>query len=360
MKNKISNFEVFSIFVLSIVSSTIGLSLYMTIKIASIDSYIGVIIGTIIGIIPFLIFLLIFNYKKDKTIYDKNTYLFGNIFGNIINYLLTILFFVVASTLLFNLGNFIVSQYLVDTPLIYILIILGLILFYILNKGIEAISRISIIFVIIFILFFIFGSFTLTGEVKLDNLKPILEFGIYKPIIAGLINSLITTMPFFTILIIPKDNIRDKEKNTKYLIIGYIISSIILITISFLPCAILGKYLINLYQYPGYISLKKISLFKFIDRIENFLSFHWIISSIIAIVMSLYYVKSNIKKNDNNKILNIIICMLMVFLSYKLFKNNTVFNNYIYHVYPYILIGIFSIFVIASINIIIRKLLKKE
>lgn len=360
MKEKISSIQIFSIFILSFVSSSIGLSLYMTIKIASIDSYIGVLIGSIIGIIPFLIFLYIFNYKKDKTIFEKNIFLFGKILGNIINYLLSILFFFIGAIILFNLSNFIVSQYLYDTPLLHILILFGIVLYHILNKGIETISRVSFIFTIIFLSFFIFGVIVLNNEVKLDNLKPILEFGLYKPFIAGCANSIITTIPFYTILVIPKNNITDKEKTTKYLIIGYIISVIMLFMISFISTSILGKYLINLYQYPGYMTLKKVSIFNFIDRIENFLSLHWILSCFITITMTLYYIKSNIKRNGNSKILNIILCLTIIIFSYKLFKNNTIFNNYIYYVYPYILLSVLIISIIITINIIIRKALKKE
>lgn len=360
MKEKISSIQLFSMFILSFISSSIGLSLYMTVKIASIDSYIGVLIGSFIGIIPFLIFLYIFNYKKDKTIFEKNTILFGKVFGNIINYILVILFFFVGAIILFNLSNFIVSQYLADTPLIYILILFGIILYHILNKGIETISRVSTIFCLIFLSFFVFGVIVLNKDVKLDNLKPILEFGLNKPLIAGCANSIITTIPFYTILVIPKNNIIDNKKTTKYLVIGYIISSFMLFMISFISTSILGKYLINLYQYPGYMTLKKVSIFEFIDRIENFLSLHWILSCFITITMILYYIKSNIKRNGNSKLLNIILCLSMIIFSYKAFKNSTVFNNYIYYVYPYVLLAIFTISVLTIINIFIRKIFKKK
>lgn len=355
MKNKINNIEIFSIFLLSYVSSSIGLSLFLAIKKANIDAYIGIFIGTIIGIIPLLIFLYIFNYQKDKPIYDKITNLFGKIMGNIINILLTILFFVVASTILYNISNFIVSQYLVDTPLIYILVISSLIIIYILTKEIEVIARISSIFMVIFISFFIFGFSTLKSSLLIDNIKPILEFGLKKPLIVGLINSLITTIPTFAILIIPKKNINNDEKTEKYLIISYVISSIILVSISFAACSVLGKYLIGLYQYPGYIALKRISIFKFIDRIENFLSLHWILSSFIAVIMCIYYVKDNIKRKKNSTILNTIILLVITILSYKLFRNNTQFNNYIYYIYPYILLAIFIIFVIITLRILLKK-----
>ena len=83
----------------------------------------------------------------------------------------------------------------------------------------------------------------------------------------------------------------DKEKVTKFILSGYFLSGIIVFSVSLLSNCILGKYLIELYQYPGYLSLKKISLFGFIDRIENFMSLHWILSSFINMSMILYFIK---------------------------------------------------------------------
>lgn len=360
MKEKINSIQFTSTFILCIISSSIGLSLYTTIKIASIDSYISVVIGSILGLIPLILFLYIFNYQIDAPIYKKNTLIFGKIFGNIINIIITILYLIIGITILFNLGNFIVSQYLSETPLLLILIVLGLTIFYIINKGIETITRVSSIFIVIVIFSFIFSFIYLFQEIKLDNLKPILEFGLKKPLLGGFVNMLITTSPIFTLLIFPKENITDEEKITKYIIIGYIISAIIIFLISFLSNAILGKYLIKLYQYPGYISLKKISLFNFIDRIENFLSIHWILSCFICLSIILYYIKTNIKRKGNSKLLNIFLCIIVIILSYNIFKNNTQFNNYIYMYYPYILLTLLIIYIIIALSIIIKKKITKK
>ena len=57
MKEKINSIQLASIFTLLIFSSSIGISLYTTIKIASIDSYISVFLGGLLGIIPLLLVL---------------------------------------------------------------------------------------------------------------------------------------------------------------------------------------------------------------------------------------------------------------------------------------------------------------
>lgn len=359
MKEKINSLQLTSSFILIIISSSIGLSLYTTIRIASIDSYLSVLIGSLLGIIPFLIFLYIFNFKKELPLSNKITLVFGNILGKIINTIITIGYFIVGITIIFNLGNFIVSQYLADTPLIFILLVLTFTVYHAINKGIETITRVSSIFLVIVLFLFTFSFAYLVREIKLDNLKPILEFGIQKPLWASFINMLITLGPIFTLLIIPKDNLVDKEKFTKMAIIGYIISSLTIFLVSFMSNAILGKYLTSLYQYPGYISLKRISLFGFIDRIENFLSLHWILSSFINLSVILYFLKGNIKKSQNSKILNLILCFSISYIAYLVFYNNTVFNNYTYHIYPYLILSLFIVFIIIAIRIFIYQKLKK-
>ena len=355
MKKKISSPQMFSIFILCFISSLVDISFYTIIKFATVDSYISVFIGTIIGIIPLLIFLYIFNNYSTKSIDEKNILLFGKIFGTFINYLLAILFFIIGATLLFDISNFTISQYLDDTNIIYILILFGITIYHINNKGIEVIGRVSTIFLFIFFLLFTIGEIPLIKNISLDNLKPILEYGLNKPLLAGFINSIITTIPTYSLLIISKDNITDKKKATKYLIIAYIISSITVFIISFTSISILGKCLINLYQYPGYIILKKVSIFHFIERIENFLSFYWIISSFITITMALYYTKSIIKKGKNSKLFNIILVTIMILFSFYFFKNTTIFNNYIFYIYPYILRLILFIHIIILIKIALNK-----
>lgn len=358
MKEKINSIQLVSAFILMIVSSSIGLSLYTTIRVASIDSYICVLVGSLLGIIPFIIFLYIFNYEKDKPLHEKINLVFGKVVGTILNALITIIYFIIGITVIFNLSNFVVSQYLADTPLLLILLTIGLVIYHALNKGIETITRASSIFILIVLFLFTFSFAYLIREMNLDNLKPILEFGIQKPLWGAFLNMLITLAPIFSILIIPKDNLVDKEKFTKYGIVGYLISAIIIFLVSFMSNAILGKYLTKLYQYPGYISLKRISLFGFIDRIENFLSFHWILGSFINLAIILYFLKGNIKRGKNSKIVNLILCLATIFISYKIFYNNTVFNNYTYHIYPYILMILFSIFIILAIGIFIKKKIK--
>ena len=360
MKEKISSIGFVSTYILCLVSSSIGLSLYTTIKLAGHNSYIGTLTGIFMGLIPLLLFLYIFNYKKDLPLYEKTMYIFGKVIGTIVNVVITLLYFVIGITVLFNLGNFIVSQYLSDTPLLLVMAVFILVVFHIINKGIETITRVGSICIVIVLALFLFSFINLFMEFQLDNLKPFLEFGLKNPVIGGFINMLIALSPMYTLLIIPKNNLVDKEKVNKYIWIGYFVSGAVVFLVSFLSNGVLGRYLIELYQYPGYISLKKISLFGFIDRIENFMSLHWILSTFINLSMILYFIKTNVKRKGNSKILNFILCILIVVVSYSVFDNNTVFINYTYKIYPYFLGGLMVIFLVVYVGIFVKRRIEKK
>ena len=354
MKEKINNLELSSTIFLILFSCTIGIAPYTTIKIAGINAYIGVIIGTIIGLVPLLMFIYISNYEIDKPLYIKTKIIFGKVLGTIINIILIILYLILATTILFNTSNFIISQYLTDTPIILVTIIFALTGYHAINKGINTITKTSLIYTIIIIVLFILATIGLIPEIELDNLKPILEYGINKPFIAGLTYSLILTIPISSLVTIPKSNIDNYQKTTKYIIITYLITTIMVFFMSFVTSACLGKYLLLQYQYPVYMTLKRISIFGFIDRIENFLSIEWILSSFIVYTIPLCYIKDTIT-NKNNKIINLIIIIITIVLSINIFKNNTSFNYYLDSIYPYILLSLLIVFIIIFIFTCIKK-----
>ncbi len=354
MKERINNLQLSSILFLLLYSGCIGIIPYIIIQRVNIDSFISGIIGSLFGFISILILIYIFNYDIDNPIYIKTKVLFGKVVGNIINYLLVFCYLVIAVTLLFNISNFIISQYLTNTPLIVVTITLGSVCLYAINKGIYTISKISFIYVVIIVILFVLGIMLLKSDINIDNIKPILEFGIKSPFISSFIYTLLFCSPMNCILVIPKGSIENSNNSNRYLIITYLIVSIMTCLVIFVSSGVLGKYLIDIYQYPFYITLKKISIFGFIDRIENFLSVQFILSSFVSVSMVIYYIKSSIK-SDNNLFMSFITTIIVIFLATFVFKSNTIFNNYLSNIYPYILIIPSFIYLFIFIGIFIKK-----
>lgn len=358
MKERINNLQLSSILFLLLFSGCIGIIPYVIIQRVNIDSFISGIIGSFIGFIPLFILIYIFNYDIDNPIYIKTKVLFGNFIGSIINYLLIFCYLIIGVTLLFNISNFIISQYLTNTPLIVVTMTFGSVCLYAISKGIYTISKISFIYVVIIVILFVLGIILLKSDIKIDNIKPILEFGIKSPFISSFIYTLLFCSPMNCILVIPKSSIENSNSSNRYLIITYLIVSIMICLVIFVSSGVLGKYLIDIYQYPFYITLKKISVFNFIDRIENFLSVQFILSCFVSISMIIYYIKSSIKR-DNNLFISFITSITFIFLATFVFRSNTIFNNYLSNIYPYILIIPSFIYFVIFIGIFIKRRYKK-
>ena len=358
-KTRFTSFQFAIMIMFPILSLFSGIGTYNIINIAKIDSWMSPLFGGILGIIVLLMFIYIFNYLPDKNIVDKNKVLFGNVLGTIINYIVCGLFIMIGVVLIYNVSNFAVSQFLAETPLLVFMILLGIVLIYNVYSGIENISRVGIIFFVIIIILTIISTFGVLPTIELSNIKPMLEYGIEKPILGGLFLFVSNIVPIFSLLIVEKDMLIDKKKSNKYLSVFYILGIIFIFMSIFLTISSLGIHLSLEYQYPEYTVLKKISLLNFIDRIENFIYIKWILSSLMFLSIIIYYVSKSIS-NKSKKLVPTLVLGIIIFISLYLFKNNTIFYNFTSTIFPYICLMLLIVFIVISINIFIRKILGVE
>ena len=352
-KWKINSLQFSTLLSFTILSTLIGIGFNNVTRIAKIDSYISVLISYIIGFIPILLFIYLFNQEKNINELTKD--IFGKTIGTIINYLLLIPITIIGICSVYSISNFMVSQFLSDTPIIIIYVVPSLVILYGLIKGIETISRTSLILYVIMILLFFIAILGLVPQIEFNNYKPMLENGITAPLKGAIIFILSDIIPLFTMLSISKKNIINKEKTTKSIIIFYTISILIMFLNIAMTIGTLGIHLTDMYQYPEYMVLKQITLFDFLDRIENFVTIQWIFRTFMLVTIVVYYIQNTIKKDDNSKTLPAIILAIIIFLDIIIFKNNTIFTNFTLKIYPYSNLLLFIIMIIISIGVFIKK-----
>lgn len=356
---KLSTLQFCAIEYFLILANNVGLTTYILFNYAKQDGIISIVLGSLIGIIPLATYLKIMNTKPELNIFEKIEDIFKN--GKIINFILTIGILFLTATNYNNLINFISSQYLSQTPQIVIALSFLPAIIYILNKGTTVIGRTIFI---LFLISMIFLSLTVLGliwQIKIENLFPILENGIKNPLICSIIYTSFNITPLFLLTVIPKNEILDKEKFNKRVIITYIFANIIVLIIFSLTLLVLGANLANLYQYPEYDVLKKISLIGFIERTESIISLRWtfyvLTVTIIGILfISKYIIHSlKIKNEKTNKKIITIISTLIVILGKFIFQNSTKFNNFTYTKLP-----IISTILLIIIPLIIIKNVKNK
>ena len=359
---KISYIELSSILLTIIISFNCGINIYLLKEDANVNSWIAIIISYIIGFIPLLITLYIANYKPELNLYEKNKNLFGDIIGSILNIFISIILLLIAITILYNIVSFINTQFLYRTPIIISATLLIILVIYCTTKEINVICHISLILIFFNLILFLLSNISLISEINLENLLPILKTSHNKLLISSLKVSIINTIPIFTILIIPKDKITNKDKYNKSLIITYIIGSLISLITVIGTISTLGIYLTNAFEYSEYMVLKKIKLFGFLERIENIISLKWITESYIYLTLLVYTIAKSITRINvkSFRYINIFIGIILIISTKYLYKNITTFNNYIENEFIYIVSLLIIIYILLPIAIYLKNVKSKK
>lgn len=336
-----------------------GPAIYSILHFALQDAWISILISFILSFIPLFIYYKLLNHNHDDNIISLNNKL--GILGKIINIILIIFIVFHAIMILWNLANFIYSQFLFQTPLIIIAIILLVGIFYVSINNLTTIARTSTIFFIISTILFITAALSLIGACDFNELKPVLNSG-FTPILKGSFASLgLNIFPIFLILIIPKKDIINNNKILPSFFKVYIFRYFCMLSVIIICIAILGIELTCLYQYPEYHILKTINIANFFQRIESVLSVQWIFESVIACAFCIYFIKESLIQSFDFKnrfnLINIIISIIILFATHYVFTNTTIAENFYKNIYP-ILTFIFFL-IIPLLTLIISKIKEK-
>ena len=329
-----------------------GLGTYYLILFSGNLSYLSIIIAFILGIILSFLFFVIFNFCSDKNILEKNKFLFGNFIGTILNCFLSIFIFIIGIFLLCDLSFFVVQEYLNQTPIWLFMIGIGLIISFNVSKGIVNIARVAVVFLLIFFLISIINILGIVPYFKFNNLKPLFSFN-HHSITGGFGFLIIDILPLFLLLIINKEQIHSQKKLTKKMFFLYSLSFGIIFLENLLMLGTLGIRLASLYQYPGFIALQKISLFHFVNRIENFIYLKWILSTVICLSLIVYHVGS-FASFVNISIRPYFIMFLMILFSF-VYNNIIYYYSYSVQLLPCIGIMLFFCYLFTGIFIFIKK-----
>lgn len=353
MNTKISNKGFSSLIFLISQSMFLGVGITQILNSSRQNSPASILIGSIIGIIILYLFLKVFNYEKDLTIFQKFEKLYGKVLGNIINIILVLLFAFYFIYTLWSLQIYIQNKYLDKTPSIIIILLFLIPVVYSVNKNIKTISKVSLILFIITIIEIILSIFGLTSILEIDNLKPFFE----TPFSIILKNSLYfvsySLTPIFLILTIPKNQIDNPKKLDKSILLFYILGCIDFILLFTFIIGVFGIELSSIFYYPEFTLVKKINYFDFIEHVENILSTQWLFSLFMNATMSLLFVKNYLNyKKINKKLLYYGFVIISLFASMVLFKNTTIGYNTVKNYYIFIYSVPILILIIISIIII--------
>ena len=310
---------------------------------ASKDAYIAIILGSILGIgIIYLISLVskridqpLNEYLKEKSILNISIRII------FIIYIIFLIFI-----LLIILATFLYSYFLIFTPSIISCLPFVFLATYLNSKSIKNISLIAGVLLVLSLVLVFLKTILLANEFDFSNLLPILTVKSNKLFITAILFAVLSTAPFITTI---DEHITFKE-NIKYYLISMLTIFIVVLTITI----VLGE-MVNIYSYPEYSVLRKISLFKFIENIENFVSVGWFFDIFISLSVCSLKLKNLI--NVKSSLVPFIISVIILYIVNIFIANNFYNSIAIYKVFP-IILGVFMS--ILLILFMLKKSKKKD
>lgn len=323
--------------------STIIFSINLAVLFGIINSYllntsntstpISLIIGFLFTFLLSLIPLKLFNTKEDYSLTQKIKLAYKKLSPLVlIIYVLTSLSLYILIT--YRLTSFISSQYLIETSKVYLLIPTLIITYYIASKGIETVTRVSQISFFICIVIFLFDAFSLMPQINIDNYYPLISTSKTNILKSALMFSIFSSVPFTFIQITNKNKLQDKKKFTKLYHLINIISLLMISSAIIITLGVYGINLVNLFDYPLYTVLKKISLFNFLDSIENASIMLWPLSLINACSVILLFIFNILDTTKYKNILKPLTIVISFLIPYFFLMDNTIIETFKYLILP--------------------------
>lgn len=324
------------------------------------DSWLAIILGMIFALPMLLIYARILSLFPGKDLFDIIEYIFGRFLNKIISILYIWFAFHLGVLVIRNLGEFINTVSLINTPMIVPMFCITFLCAWAVKSGIEILGRWSEFTLIILILFIAITMILLIPIINLTGIQPMLFKGC-KPVLLGAFSffsfPLAETIIFCLIFSYIEGG---KSSYYKAYMWGLIIGGTIVLITSLTEILVLGEFYYTSFYFPSHSTISRVGLSSAIQRMEIVVSITFLGAGFIKISICLLGTCNGIAKLfrlKNYKFIVTPISLLMLILSYSIYDSmiemfEWAFKTWRYYAFPFQ--------VILPIIILICAELKKD
>lgn len=277
-KIKITNHQLMAITTIYVCGASTIIISSSTTSLARQDAWISTIVTILIGLMVILINTYLGGLYPDKTYIEIILQLFGRWFGGLIVVMLIFVGIVGAAQFVWYVGDFFTQQYMDETPSYVINILFVAVIIIAVLYGLEAIARASELFFYIVVIMFIISMLSVSPNIDVDNLLPVLEKGMV-PVLKGSLPLLsFTVFPLIFLNMVFPINISDIRESKKSMIKGYLIGMSIAF-VSIIMCnLVLGSTITASARYPVFLLTKEINVGIIFTRLEALIVCVWLLT----------------------------------------------------------------------------------
>jgi spore germination protein KB len=251
------------------------------------DAWLAAIIGVVVGLLLTWLYQTLGNLYSNMTLVEYSEKILGKWIGKAISLLFFTFPFLLTALVLRNIGDFMTTQIMPETPIQAIHIIFLIIVIMGTRLGLETLARTGEILFPWFIGLFLLLVIFISPQIELEKIQPFLEDGM-KPVLRGALPFI--GFPFLELviflMIFPYVN-KSKEAG-KAFFRGTLIGGVVLILLTALAILVMGVDQTTRSLYPSYILAKKINIGNFLQRIEAIVTIMWFISIFFKLTICFY------------------------------------------------------------------------
>ncbi|MFF5400227.1 endospore germination permease [Peribacillus butanolivorans] len=293
-----------------------------------------------VAIAPLLVVFLYDALRKcypDLTLVEYSQKILGKWLGIAISLLFISYFFITTATYLREIGDFMTSQIMPDTPIQVIMFLFMSIVLMSARLGLEPLARSAEILFPFVVILLSSLMILLLPEIKFQNLQPVWEGGL-KPVIRGSVPFIV--IPFIesvaVLMILPF--VSQKDRIRKSLFVGQLLAGSVLIIITMLAILVLGVDLTAKEIYPSYKLAQKINIANFLTRLEAILAIIWFITIFFRFSLFFYVtvlgLAQTLKLQDYRPLVFPFGMILLVF-TLIMAPNTVYYSNFILDIWPF-------------------------
>ncbi|MEC9488477.1 MAG: endospore germination permease, partial [Halanaerobium sp.] len=291
--------------------------------------------GWLGGLILLRIYLAIARLHPGKNYFQILTSLFGKWVGGGLGLLHIWYFLHLASLVSRNFGEFFITADYPDTPMVFIIVAIMVVLTFSLKKGIEVISRTSEMLVPLLILLAFLIFFLLIPQYDLNNLQPVLASRIESVLSRSFS---VLTFPFgeLVVFLVIFPLLREEEHLFKTGYLAWLIGGILLLLITVRDLLVLGPDMFAKTLFPPLYSTRLMPFTSFFN-IDPLISVDLLIgggTKIIILIFGVFTGLANIFKLGENKALITPVAALVISISVWIYSNTMEMVQWAANIYP--------------------------
>lgn len=302
------------------------------------DAWISAMIGLAIGLLIVYLFTIVGRLYPGMTLIEYNEKILGTWFGIAASLLFLAYPFLSIAAHLRELSDFMTTHIMQETPVQAIgILFLGIIVMGV-RLGLETLARAAEILFPCIILFFLMFVLFLSPQADINNMLPVFVDGI-KPVIRGSIASIAFPFAELVVFLMVFPYVNQTSRIRRSFLLGALLGGIILITIIAMSILVLGADLVARNLYPSFSLAKKISIGRFLERVEAIMAIMWFITTYFKITLYFYTFSlgfAQVLRLREYRLLTLPSGMVLLVLSIVIAPNITYYNVAISAYWPLI------------------------